>query len=72
MASVLTTKNTASVARIRVTIPASLMSEIDDIQRRAGAQGLALDVSSICASALARAVKQARTELGRPAGQSDG
>lgn len=65
MAQVLTKKAAAAVTRLRVTIPASLTGELEDIQAQAKAHGLTLDVSSICSSALARAVKQARAELAR-------
>lgn len=74
MAPVLTSKN-AAATRLRVAVPASLAAEMEDIQQRAKAHGLVLDVGQICAQALARAVKQARAELARldsPAGRTGG
>lgn len=69
---VLLKKCSSSTARLRVQIPASLLAEIEVIRREADGRGLVFDVSSVCADALARAVKQARTELRSAAGPSAG
>lgn len=65
MTSILVSKNAGRMARIRVQIPATLMAEIEAIKREAEGHGLTIDVATICADALARAVKQARAELAR-------
>lgn len=70
--NILVSKRSSSMTRLRVSIPASLAADLDAVQREAEGHGLTLDVSSICADALARAVRQARAELSRIRGQQSG
>lgn len=69
---ILTPKGRSSMTRLRVAIPASLAADLEAVQREAEGHGLTLDVGQIVADALARAVKQARAELGRMRGQEGG
>jgi hypothetical protein len=63
--AVLFPKTVTETARLRVPIPAALAAEIEDVRRAADGHGLTFDVAAICSAALARAVKEARTELAR-------
>jgi hypothetical protein len=72
MSNVLKPKTSSSYALLRVRIPASLSSEIEQVRQQASNVGLVFDVASVCVAALAQAVKQARREIAALAAPQEG
>lgn len=61
----LKSKTQAKSVMLRVRIPGDLLSQIEDVRRRAAEHGLVLDVNDVCSAALVVAVKQADRELAK-------
>ena len=61
--SILVNKSKAQTSTLSVRIPGSLADDLDALRADAERAGYTLDVSSIVAAALTRAVRDARAEL---------